>query len=236
MNWYAKVLKISGKPQMSYSEALDVFGLPSNARPSVEEIRSLYRKLALQNHPDKTGGDSRAFARINNANEVLMNSPAPARSRESKGDESRSRSQPAWQTDSRSSHNDVNKEVKDINWAKYTIYEYSNERGPTSRWEIYAHDGAYFRHGATFMTNKKSLEYAARVVAYWNSHGGSAYETRAVVASEENGDGTWTVVQVKGENVLDKNITFKCENSMPWNDRKANQFMYDLINGIDFTA
>jgi len=235
MNWYEKVCKFSARHKMNYVDALKVFGFDLNSRPTNEEIKARYRKLAILLHPDKPGGDESKFIELNNANESLMagTSRMPHSTPRYRAEEYKER--PKWQTDYGSNYNEVRDDLHDINWAKKTIHEYSEERGPTSRWMIWAHDGAFFRHGATFMTNKESLAYAAKVAAYWNSNGGSSHPSEAIVAAEESNSQIWTVVQLKGKSVIDKNITFECD-GMPWNDRKCNQFMQDLINGVDLTA
>ena len=209
MNWYAKVIKISGKPQMSYSEALSVFGFLANAKPTEEAIRNRYRDLAKQYHPDKQGGDLQKIVSLNNAKEVLMTVPSSSRhsqQTQTKNNTKKRRPEspvsPPWQTDRRSSYNDVTEDLHDINWAKKTIYEYSIERGSVDRWSIYTHDGGFFRDGATFFTNKASLEYAAKVVTHWSS---KHRRVEAVVAALD-GSNEWVIVTVRGMNVIDKQI------------------------------
>ena len=235
MSWYTKVCKFSSRHKMNFADALRVFGFEPNARPTNEEIKARYRKLAILLHPDKPGGDEKKFIELNNANESLMSGSSVITQEDPRYRSKEPQQTPKWQTDTRSSHNTSRDDLHDLNWAKKTIYEYSEERGSTSRWMIYAHDGSFFRHGATFMTNKESLAYAAKVVAYWNSNGGSSHPSEAIVAAEEANTSIWKVLQLKGKSVVDKNITFECD-GMPWNDSKCNRFMQDLINGIDFTA
>lgn len=50
-------------------EALRLFGLTSTA--TLEDVKSQYRTLAKQHHPD-AGGDTEKFKQINKANQVLM--------------------------------------------------------------------------------------------------------------------------------------------------------------------
>lgn len=46
-------------PAVGRVQALDVFGLSSDATP--RDIRKRWRKLALQHHPDRAGGDAHQF-------------------------------------------------------------------------------------------------------------------------------------------------------------------------------
>jgi hypothetical protein len=232
MNWYTKV-KLAARPRFTYDEALQIFGFTHT--PTSEEIRKRYRELAQILHPDKQGGDTQKFIDLNDANQIL----STTKPRSSRTDFSYKQREapvtPPWQTDRRSSYNEVNEDLHDINWAKKTIYEYSIERGSVDRWMIYAHDGYFFRHGATFMTNKESLPYAAKVVGYWNSNGGNPHNTAAIVAMLESNPDKMLVVLLKGQNVLDKNISYDCEGS-PWNDKYCKKFMEDLIHGVDVTG
>ena len=50
----------------------NILGVPRTASP--EEIKKAYRKLAMANHPDRTGGDDAKFKQISEAYEILSNS------------------------------------------------------------------------------------------------------------------------------------------------------------------
>ncbi|HXH26295.1 MAG TPA: molecular chaperone DnaJ [Candidatus Acidoferrum sp.] len=54
---------------MSKRDYYEVLGLQKNA--SADEIKKAFRKLAVQYHPDKAGGDETKFKEINEAYEVL---------------------------------------------------------------------------------------------------------------------------------------------------------------------
>jgi len=50
--------------------ACDVLGLGLN--PGIDEIKSAFRKKALETHPDRVGGDTEAFKRVKAAYDLLM--------------------------------------------------------------------------------------------------------------------------------------------------------------------
>ena len=56
--------------KMTLSQAKDIFNLSSI--PNSQELKSLYKKLALQNHPDR-GGSEQKMALINAAYDILSN-------------------------------------------------------------------------------------------------------------------------------------------------------------------
>lgn len=57
------------KEEMSYTEALDILGLPEN--PTKMQVKVAYHKLMAANHPDK-GGSKVLAAQINKARDVVL--------------------------------------------------------------------------------------------------------------------------------------------------------------------
>lgn len=60
---------------MSYSEALEVLGVPASA--SAEEIAKAYKRKAIENHPDR-GGDPAKMVEINVAKDILDGKGRPS--------------------------------------------------------------------------------------------------------------------------------------------------------------
>ena len=262
MSWY----KWAARFQMTYEQALRVFGFPAGSQPSPEEVKKKYRDLARKAHPD-VGGTAEAIAQINNANDVLVNSgPDFSRSSpgasgnawQSKGPWSPSRpsgghyrpyqskEQPPWQTDSRSSYNDVPSDNPDgserpenfrhLNYCMKKIYEHSLQAGAVSDWTISAFDGAFFRGVFTAKTNEPSLGYAGKVMQTWNSEGANPYPTHAVIAAQKSSN-SWKVIQLRGQDVSAQNIVIESEKGgAPWNDRTFSAKLKKLTQGVDAYA
>jgi hypothetical protein len=51
-------------------EARETLGVPENSI-DIDEINRAYKKLAVEHHPDKEGGDVEKFKKINNAHKLL---------------------------------------------------------------------------------------------------------------------------------------------------------------------
>ena len=59
---------------MTFEEAVQAFlrlGIADADRLSIRELSMIRRRLALKYHPDRSGGDSAEFQRINSAYKVL---------------------------------------------------------------------------------------------------------------------------------------------------------------------
>ena len=57
---------------MAKRDYYEVLGVGKDA--SADEIKKAFRRLAVQHHPDKEGGDESKFKEINEAYEVLKDS------------------------------------------------------------------------------------------------------------------------------------------------------------------
>lgn len=247
MNWYrsAHIEKTAdNKPQMSYQEALAVFGL--DHQPSAGEVQKTYRGLASRMHPDR-GGEIADFTRLQNAYEVLKNPQPSGRgyNPRSGNDAGSSGGIPEWQTDERSSYNGVGKDMRDVNYCKKAIWEFSKTRGEVEPWYIMAFDGSFFRHSFTAKTNAASLGYAGEVMAQWNSMGGNPYPSGAVIASRGSTD-MWRVINIQYKDVSGQNLMIlfdeddldedfpeawpKSSNRSPINSRKFTTKLQDMIS------
>jgi hypothetical protein len=60
-------------------DASEITGLPAGCRKTEKELRSLYKRLVLQWHPDKPGGDQQKFLAIQSVFKRILpaNIPAP---------------------------------------------------------------------------------------------------------------------------------------------------------------
>jgi len=231
MSWYYNTKIADNKPQMSYEEALKIFGYLPNSNPSLDEIKKTYRNLGMKYHPDR-GGDIDKFHKLQNANEVLVNKRPSTSTRDSYKETRPSsyKESPIWQTDSRSSNNDIYREdFSDINFCKKNIYEFSITFGKVENWNLIAFDGSFFRHSFTVKTNKDCLHYASLALDTWNSKGGNPYKTEAVIASL-GGSGPWQVTRIKGKDVTAKNIILESD-GYPINDRRFSEKLKNIING-----
>jgi curved DNA-binding protein CbpA len=240
MNWY----RFATRFQMTYEQALRVFGYPSGSKPNQEDVKKKYRSLSRKLHPD-AGGTQEGFASLSNAYEVLQsggsigadpfggNQP-PRGAGKSWYEQQRQRGPedvPPWQTDARSSYNGVNENLKfrDINYCKREIYSYSLKNGDVSDYLVSAFDGAFFRGTFTVKTNEASLGFVGEVMEKWNSLGANPYPTEAVVAARGYSD-RWKVIRIKGQDSSGRNIWVEMSDSgVPWNSRQATEQLRRIL-------
>lgn len=207
---------------MTARQALDIFDLKNTNEVTEDILKKMYRKLSKENHPD-LGGDASMQIKINRAYEVLKEFlPSERKDRASTGRSGNRAKSP------------VARDWTDIDKCKQDILEYSKKRGEVYEYYISAHDGEFFRHGATVLTNESSLSFACDVIAYWNSHGGSPHKSEAVLVNRK-GSSTWRFASIRGKSVLLKNIAIDCD-SMPWNDSSCARKIRSIIQGVDTVA
>lgn len=231
MNWLQKI------SAMSISEALETLQFPLGSSPNFSEIQTRWKQLIKQHHPDR-GGDEGIAKQVNEARDVLRNSYSPGmnqpRSRYTRdwGNYSSPRPGggiPDWQTDERSTYNEVGRDRTNVNYAKKEIYDFSKERGSVVPITLWAFDGQFSRGVFTAKTNEESLGFAGEVMEHWNSKGANPYKTVAVFASLP-GENRVKLIRLRGEDVSDQNIWFDHEsfNSNPFNDRNFEQRVRQL--------
>ena len=61
----------ASEPGGDFTDHYEVLGLSFDKSPSAPEIKNAYKQLALNYHPDKTGGDDSKFKEINEAYQAL---------------------------------------------------------------------------------------------------------------------------------------------------------------------
>jgi curved DNA-binding protein CbpA len=197
----------------SSGEALRTLGLKPGA--TEEEIKSAFRKLSIAHHPDR-GGSKDMQKLLNSAFDYLRDNgfgqtsgssfrPDSAPSwRPSAPSPRRSSEMPPWQTDTRSSYNEVGKDFRNLNFCKKAIYEKAMESmvtggGKLDNWTIQAFDGTFFRGMFSVYCNKETLGFAGMAMEQWNSKGSNSYPTVAVFASQDFND--WQLVRLNGQDV-----------------------------------
>jgi len=196
---FIRLLELAGlKPlleDMTPAQATAVFKQygASDIDLKPENIKTTRSRLAKKYHPDVTGGDSQALGVINAAYDVLKNSGGVS------GTTHTGREIPPWQTDSRASYNGISREdYTDQNFFKKRMWELSNRS--KERWTIYAFDGKFFRSTITVFGNPSIFAEMARAMIIWNSHGGNAYNTRAIFVQDED-DTDVILIWLDGKNI-----------------------------------
>ena len=246
MNWLRKI-----SVKLSIPDALAVFGFPPSSSPSPDKIKSRWKRLIFEHHPDR-GGDEKKAQLINAAYTVLRDLELSQRRNETdfswqeyapsgsyraepswsyRPDRSRSNI-PPWQTDERSSYNTVGQDRTNLNYCLKEIYDYSIQQGVVEDYTFWAFDGHYFRGVFTAYTNQASLGFGGEVMRDWNSTGGNHYATEAVFASKR-GSRQLQAIWLKGSNIADQNIFFNIGgfNLNPSNDTEIMNKIRRFVQG-----
>jgi len=227
MNWYKQSVK-----QMPFAEALRIFSFQPNDRPSFEQIKQRRNELANKYHPDRNPMGLEMMANVNNAYEVLTQSPTSPQHIVDTG-----LGVPEWQTDLRSSYNKVGEDATNLNFAKKTIWEKAKELGDVKEVTFWAFDGNSLRGVFSAYANEQVFGYAGEVMEIWNSKGGNP--TEAVLASIP-GSKTVQIIRLKGRDVSNDNMFLEHEsfNDNPGNDKSFNQKLRKIVQdkSLDVTA
>lgn len=219
---------------MSVPEALGILKFPAGSSPSLDEIEQQWKRLIFQNHPDR-GGDEYFAKRINSAWTFLQHSYTPETTRNPwrgenrwtgpfhppRGGQPSRRDIPEWQTDERSSYNEVGGDRTNKNYALKEIYEFSKEQGDVIDVTFWAFDGQFGRGVFTAKSNEASLGFGGEVMEDWNSKGANPYDTIAVFASFGK-DNRVKLIRLRGQDVSGENRWFEHSsfNLNPFNDRE----------------
>jgi hypothetical protein len=227
----------------SLEDALHTLGLKRGA--SEEDIRKAHRDSSMKNHPDR-GGSVKAQAKANAAFDFLrekgFNTSGGSRTTSSEFRPNphsgtytyRDRDLPPWQTDSRSSYNEVGGGFRNINFCKKAIYEKAIEKGPVEKWTIQAFDGSYFRGVFIVFCNPETLGFAGEVMDMWNHNGSNSYATNAVFAHKQ-GSKDLILVRIRGRDVSKEDIVFSHDafNENPANDTHFMRHLKDRLEEIE---
>lgn len=185
---------------MTEQEAEKILG----SRKGDPDLSSKYRRLAMQNHPDR-GGDSATMKKIITAYEILSGSSLES-----------GRVNPEYQGHTGPFRG--NPTFANIDYCKYVIEEKSSKSGSVRPFTFWAWDGDYFRGSFTANTNKQNFDFSADVMEKWNSSGSNAYKTKAVFVSL--GNNNLLLLRLNGQNVSNHNLVYGYDsfNDNPGND------------------
>jgi hypothetical protein len=223
----------------SLRDALKILGLKPGANE--KDILTAVRNSAMQHHPDIRGGDAARMRQINAAYDFLKGIGfETSQSYPDFGTSSshmrphwrRTEDLPPWQTDLRSSYNEVGNGFNNLNYCKKSIYDKSVENGgkeSLNRWHIDAFDGTFFRGGFMVFSNPQTLGYAGMVMQKWNE-GSNPYNTKAVFASLP-GTKELILIRLDGHDVSKEMKKFHHEsfNDNPGNDQEFIRMLRDSL-------
>lgn len=225
---------------ISRLEALKIFsdaGIDAS-KLDADGLKSAYRKLAMQYHPDR-GGDLSKAQMINAAYDVLKNGSG---SRLGDDDDGSSRSghteTPEWAWAGYSggmppSSSIYRNNYTDMNFFKKRMWELSDHS--RQQWTIQQYDGAYFRHILTVFGSPAIFRDMADAMLVWGASG-NPYNTRAIFVSRAKG-GDKTLYCIYADGVFyDKDpVPFEHDsfNMNPGNDQ---QFVRKLPEMLDRLA
>lgn len=239
MTDFFRILKLAGVKMLlealSPTQAKGIFlhygATEAGMKP--DQLKNTWKKLALTYHPDRTGGDHDHIAMINAAYDVLKKGEAPSTAPAPENEF------PAWQTDSRSRYNRINRnDYTDINYFKKRMWELSGRSH--EKWTIWAFDGHFFRGVLTVFGSPEIFDDMAKAMVTWNSMGANSYHTRAVFVQKE-GEHDISLIWLDGRPVKPPvHMEHESFNANPGNDqsftRRLPRMLDQIITGVDITV
>lgn len=211
--------------EITREEALDIFGLTSIVGD--EQLKKLYKKLALKLHPDRNIGKdtTKQFQKLQAAYELLAKQPQYQK--EPRQYQNHRRDVPEWQPDKRSSNNDIRQQnYRDLNYFKKHIWELAKENGSVKEITIWSFDGSFSRGVITVYGNEYVYDEMGKAMYIWE--GGN---TKAVLVTDQQHPYIAKIIWMHGkplENPIELN--HDSFNANPFNDDNFQREMRKIVN------
>lgn len=232
--------------EMSTPEALRVFqqhGIDAQ-KMTPEELRLAYRRLIMQNHPDR-GGDLETAKAINVAFDTLKNGIPqyrdsgsrshwggaryrPQREPEQDEDQYPIWAQAGYSGGMKETGNIYRNNYTDLNFIRKKLWELNGKKTDQA-WTVRGHDGSYFRNIFTVWGSRATFPDMAQAMYQWQSQGASSYNVEFIFASPRGQYNTLFLIFARGKNlgktpmVFDMDEIGDPELSQQANDRKLIQ-------------
>jgi hypothetical protein len=214
--------------EMPYADAVKVFqkyGVNADGmNPS--ELKTIRNDLIKTHHQDFTGNKV-ASQEINAAYDSLTDRSSIS-SYHKGGDEPPGR--PAWQTDSRSNFNRINRnDYTDLNFIMKTMWEKSD--WSREKWMAWAFDGYFFRGSFTVFGNPQIFEDIADAMVAWEAN-----RCRAVFISGPNNNRALYLVWADGKHLSPIEMEHDSFNLNPGNDQQFVRRLPEMLDRLRDTG
>lgn len=176
-------------------------------------VKSAYRKLAPQVHPDKTGGNDADMKKLNAAYDAIKDQKA-----------GRTTSSPETKPKARA------KNFQDLYYVKEYFSEQCRGQSGVSYWTIWNFDIRFFRGCWTILGNESMLPEMARVMKIWDRFNGST----AVFAYTNKEPETLQLIQFGDKFYAGDGprISFDSFNENPGNDNTMAERVREMLSQI----
>lgn len=185
-------------------------------------LKSAYRKLMMQHHPDR-GGDVAVAQELSSAYDVLKDAPTTARER--KPDE------PARGPDM------AKEDFHDLNYVR-AWFEEKTKGVPSQQWTVTNFDGHFFRGMFTIRGNHELFPDMARVMRTWDRF----YDCRAILVGTRSmlENGSIALIWADGQEIKPMiTLEFDSPNLNPANDQRFCRklpHILDLVKADEFVS